>query len=179
MQRVAIFGNAGGGKSTLAFKLAAITGLPLHVIDLIEFHPGGGRVPIDQYLKLHDDLITTSRWIIDGYGGKANAWKRFEQADTLVHVDLPLRTHYWWVTKRFIKGLFKNPRGWPEKSPLWESTLSSYRVIRLCDEKLTPEYRKLMISYQGSKRTFHLTTPRDIEVFLEEMKASRRQQPLP
>jgi adenylate kinase family enzyme len=29
MKRVAIFGNAGGGKSTLARELAAITGLPL------------------------------------------------------------------------------------------------------------------------------------------------------
>jgi hypothetical protein len=37
MKRVAIFGNAGGGKSTLARELAAITGLPLHVIDKIRF----------------------------------------------------------------------------------------------------------------------------------------------
>jgi len=37
MKRVAIFGNAGGGKSTLARKLAAITGLPLHVIDKIRY----------------------------------------------------------------------------------------------------------------------------------------------
>ena len=29
MKRVAVFGNAGGGKSTLARELAAVTGLPL------------------------------------------------------------------------------------------------------------------------------------------------------
>ena len=40
MKRVAIFGNAGGGKSTLARGLAAITGLPLHMVDLLEFRPG-------------------------------------------------------------------------------------------------------------------------------------------
>jgi adenylate kinase family enzyme len=30
MKRVAIFGNAGGGKSTLAMRLTGITGPPLH-----------------------------------------------------------------------------------------------------------------------------------------------------
>ena len=35
MKRVAVFGNAGGGKSTLSNRLAEITGLPLIVLDLV------------------------------------------------------------------------------------------------------------------------------------------------
>ena len=35
MKRVAVFGNAGGGKSTLAKRLSEMTKLPLHPIDLI------------------------------------------------------------------------------------------------------------------------------------------------
>ena len=42
MKRVAVFGNAGGGKSTLAKRLAKMTGLPLHPLDLIQYKPGGG-----------------------------------------------------------------------------------------------------------------------------------------
>ena len=34
MKRVAVFGNAGGGKSTLARKLAELTQLPLYVVDM-------------------------------------------------------------------------------------------------------------------------------------------------
>jgi adenylate kinase family enzyme len=45
MKRVAVFGNAGGGKSTLARGLAEITGLPLYPIDRIQFRAGGGKVP--------------------------------------------------------------------------------------------------------------------------------------
>ncbi len=37
MKRVAIFGNTGGGKSTLAKRLSEVTGLPLHPLDLIQF----------------------------------------------------------------------------------------------------------------------------------------------
>ena len=34
MKKVAVFGNAGGGKSTLSKRLAEMTGLPLVVLDL-------------------------------------------------------------------------------------------------------------------------------------------------
>lgn len=51
MQRVALFGNAGGGKSTLARRLAEITRLPLHVLDMIQFKPGGEAAPHAEYVK--------------------------------------------------------------------------------------------------------------------------------
>ena len=118
MRRVAVFGNAGGGKSTLARQLAAITGLPLYVIDKLQFKDGGAAVPNDEYLELHRDVLAKERWIIDGYGDTATVWERCGVADTLVHVDLPLPMHYWWVTKRLIMGLFADPESWPKDSPL-------------------------------------------------------------
>jgi hypothetical protein len=45
MRKVAVFGNAGGGKSTLARRLAEVTGLPLYHLDRIQFNAGGGKVP--------------------------------------------------------------------------------------------------------------------------------------
>src|SRR5262245_10451741 len=100
MRRVAVFGNAGGGKSTLARRLAAATELPLHVIDEMQFRAGGVAVPEDEYLGHHAELLRCNEWIIDGFGGMRAAWDRFSASDTLVLVDLPLITHYWWVTKR-------------------------------------------------------------------------------
>ena len=40
MRRVAVFGNAGAGKSTLARRLAELTELPLYPIDMIQFPTG-------------------------------------------------------------------------------------------------------------------------------------------
>jgi hypothetical protein len=88
MQKVAVFGNAGGGKSTLARQLAVITGLPLHVIDQLQFKEGGVAVPHDEYLKLHRDLLSQENWIIDGYGDTTTVLERCGVADTLIHVDL-------------------------------------------------------------------------------------------
>ena len=103
MRKVAVFGNAGGGKSTLARRLTELTGLPLYPLDTIKYRAGGGEVPHDEYLKIHTDLLGRDEWIIDGFGCVASAWERFSAADTLVYIDLPLFTHYRWVTKRLVK----------------------------------------------------------------------------
>src|SRR5262245_43064673 len=173
MKRVAVFGNAGGGKSTLARRLADLTGLPLHVVDLMQFRAGGAKVPHDEFLQAHADLLRRDEWIIDGFGNAAIAWERFAAADTLVYVDLPLLTHYSWVTKRFIKGLFANPKGWPDNGPLWSSTLSSYRVIPLCHTRLTPKYRQLVLDAAASKRVHHLRSAAQIRSFLEAVMQER------
>jgi adenylate kinase family enzyme len=156
VKRVAVFGNAGGGKSTLAKKLAQATGLPLYPLDLVQFQVGGAKVPHEQYLKAHADLLQREAWIIDGYGCRKSAWERFARADTLVYIDLPLLTHYRWVTKRFLMGLFRTPEGWPEGSPILSSTMDCYRTVWLCHRHLTPDYRKLVAEARDEKRVHHL-----------------------
>lgn len=170
MKRVAIFGNTGGGKSTLARRLAELTRLPLYPLDLIEYRAGGGRVPHEEYLKAHEDLLRREEWIIDGFGDYASAWERFSQADTLVYVDLPLPVHYWWVTKRFMKGLFVEPEGWPENSPLWSSTLNCYRVAWICHRRLTPNFRKVVIESSWTKRVHHLKSAAQMAAFLAAVR---------
>lgn len=163
MKRVAVFGNAGSGKSTLARRLSEITGLPLHPLDLIQFGPGGVPVPHEEYLRQDE-------WIIDGFGDTKSAWERFDAADTLVHVDPPLAVCAWRVTKRFAKGMFVLPEGWPEGSPMWSSTLQSYRVLRLCDRHLTPKYRQLVAEAAGHKRTHGLRSSVEVREFIERVK---------
>src|SRR5262249_39094289 len=158
------------GKSRLARQLSEITGLPLYPIDIIQFRPGGAKISHDEFLKLHADLLTRDEWIIDGYGSVPSAWERFGVADTLIYIDFRVVTHYWWVTKRFLKGLFKNPPGWPENSPIWSSTLDSYRVVGRCHRMLTPKYRQLVADMASSKRVHHLKSPAEIRAFLFAVK---------
>lgn len=181
MRKVAVFGNAGGGKSTLARRLAEITGLPLFVTDVIQFRDGrfradaadGGRLSRDAYERLHDDILGRDAWIIDGFDDIALAWKRFEAADTLVHIDLPVALHYWGVTKRLAQGLFRTPGGWPQDAPVWASSLSSYRVVWPCHRRLTPRYRRL-VAAATSKRTYRLRSHSDIRCFLRSVETEQR-----
>jgi adenylate kinase family enzyme len=60
MKKVAVLGNAGGGKSALAQRLAELTGLPLYVVDMMQFKPGGAKVPHDEFLQAHADIPVTN-----------------------------------------------------------------------------------------------------------------------
>ncbi len=166
MRKIAVFGNTGGGKSTLARKLAELTGLPLYPLDMIQFRAGGGEVPHDEYLRAHAELLKRDAWIIDGYGCRKSAWERFTSADTLIYIDLPLSTHFLWVTKRLLKGVLVNPEGWPADSPMISSTMSSYRVLWSCHRHLTPSYRKLVSEARPHKSVYHLRSKDEIGAFL-------------
>jgi adenylate kinase family enzyme len=170
MKRVAVFGNTGGGKSTLARRLADITQLPLYPLDLIQYRPGGEKVPHEEYLQKHAEVLQQDRWIIDGFGCLQSAWERFSLADTLVYVDLHLLTHHWWVTKRLFQGFFATPEGWPDRSPIWRSTVNSYKVIWLCHRRLTPRYRQLAANAAASKRVHHLRSPGETSALLEAIR---------
>jgi hypothetical protein len=175
MRKVAVFGNAGGGKSTLARRLADITGLPLFVLDIIQFRDGryrpdahnGGMLPDEEYATLHHDILGRDEWIIDGYGSLPTVWERLGAADTLVYIDLPLAMHYWGVTRRFVTGLFREPKGWPKHSPMWESTRDGYRVIGLCHRRLTPRYRQYVAEAAARKQVHHLRSRAAMKAFLQ------------
>lgn len=170
-RRVAVFGNTGGGKSTLARRLAELTTLPLDPLGLIQYRPGGDGVPREEYLRAHAELLARDAWIIDGYGCRASAWERFARADTLIDVDLPLLTHFRSVTKRLLQSGFRPPEGWPAGSPMIRSTINSYRVLWLCHRHLTPRYRELVTSARSDKRVHHLRSPREIGAFLAGVHA--------
>ncbi|MEG4088251.1 adenylate kinase [Microcoleus sp. Pol12B4] len=132
MKKVAVFGNAGGGKSTLSKRLSDITGLPFYVLDKIKYRSRGVEVSQEDYKHAHQEILQTDRWIIDGFGCMETVSLRLDEADTLVYVDLPLYVHFWLMTKRMSSGYFNPPEGWPENSPIFKGSMISYRVLLLC-----------------------------------------------
>lgn len=174
MNKVAVFGNAGGGKSTLSKQLADITGLPWTPLDSIKYKSGGSEVSPTEFKAAHDALLNQDRWIIDGFGSMTTLWERLNVADTLVYLDLPLLLHYWWVTKRFIQGVWVPPAGWPERSPLFKGTLNSYATVRLCHKKLTPKYREYVEHERMKKQIYHLRSHQDIAQFYQAIASGMK-----
>jgi adenylate kinase family enzyme len=174
MHKVAVFGNAGGGKSTLSKRLAEITGLPMIALDLLKYRPGGDEVPDAEYKAAHDQLLQQDQWIIDGYGSLGTVWERLEVADTLVYLDMPVLQHYWWVTKRCLKGFLVPPENWPRNSPLLKGTLNSYYTVWRCHQKLTPKYRAYVQKAQASKEVYHLQSPKQVKEFYRAIKMEHR-----
>jgi adenylate kinase family enzyme len=169
MKKVAVFGNTGGGKSTLSKRLSEITGLPLYALDKIQYQSGGAEVPKEEYKRTHEKILAADRWIIDGFGCMETLGLRLNEADSLVFVDLPLYVHFWWVTKRPIAGSFIPPEGWPDKSPILKSSINSYRVLWLCHKYLTPKYREYVDRAQKTKSVYHIRSTEEISQFFESI----------
>ena len=68
INRLAIIGNGGGGKSTLAKKLAKLYDLPLTHVDSIQFLPNMKVRKQEETSKILRDLSKEKSWLIDGFG---------------------------------------------------------------------------------------------------------------
>ena len=165
MTRVAILGNAGGGKSTLARRLAEAQRLPYHAIDRLQWLPGWTPVPPSQFDREHDAILAGERWILDGVGDLDSIGRRIARADTVVFVDMPLRMHLWWVTKRQIRSIFVGRRDGPDGCPMWRVTWRLYRMIWWIHRELRPQFLALVADVSPRTQVFHLRSPRDIAEF--------------
>jgi len=101
---------AGAGKDHAVAEIGRLRFIfhPAHKFAAGRYKPqetGGGEISNEEYLKLHTDLLNRDQWIIDGFDTVALAWERFSAADTLVYIDLPLVTHYMWVTSLSVKSI--------------------------------------------------------------------------
>ena len=113
MKRIAIIGNAGGGKSTLARQLGATLTIPVHEIDLLQWKPGWVPTPAEKVARTHSQWLASPAWVIDGWGSWDALTARFDLADTIVVVDFPLALHYWWAIKRHVNCVLRSDVAWP------------------------------------------------------------------
>ena len=166
MSRVAIIGNAGGGKSTLAKKLSKSKGLPLYPVDKIQWKPKWTPAPQEEIRSKLDQLIEKELWIIDGWGPWDCLEKRFEAADTIIFVDFPLRIHFWWAAKRQLKAVFMP---WTIEKPtgcnLVPITFRMFQMIWTIHRESLPKLSKMVDSFRGSRDVIHLRSLSDLQRF--------------
>jgi hypothetical protein len=134
---------------------------------------GGEEVKYEDYRQVHDRILESDEWIVDGFGCLETLWARLTAADTLIYIDLPLPKHFLWVSKRLITGLFKNPEGWPENSPILKSSFNSYRILLLCHQRLTPKYREYVKRASQIKNVYHLKSAESISGFLAVIESQQ------
>ena len=168
MNKIAVFGKPGGGKSTLSRKLSDETGIKLCTLDLIEYKKNGERVSREEYSKKHAEWVESDNWIIEGLGTLESFWSRIDAADTLIYVDLPYYVSYWWVTKRLLKSYFVKPLGWPEGSSVLKGTLSGWKYLRLSPKFWTPDLFEELQRRGKGKAIYRITSVKEINIFAKQ-----------
>ncbi|MBJ7537647.1 adenylate kinase [Marinomonas transparens] len=165
MNKIAVFGKPGSGKSTLCKNLASATGITLHALDSIVYQKNGDLVDRETFNEEHEKLLSSDSWIIDGFGPLGSFNKRLEAADTLVYIDLPYITSYWLVTKRLVKGLLVKPEGWPDGSSVLKGTVQSYKMLRLSPTFWNHDFRQKLERISEQKSVYVIRSITELNRF--------------
>ena len=166
--KIAIIGNAGGGKSTLAKQLSQAKNLPLYRLDSLQWKPGWIPIPKEEFECLHDELIVKDAWIIDGVATWESIERRCAAADTIILVDLPLWIHYWWAIKRQFMCLFRPRPDFVEGCPMLPMTGKLLRMIWQIHQHLRPKLTELVNSYRETKWIYHIQSPIALRELIEK-----------
>jgi adenylate kinase family enzyme len=138
-----VIGNAGGGKSTLARKLAERRGLKHIEIDRLLWQDGWVLTPEDIYTRQHREIIAQDEWLIDGLGRQNSIADRLGRATEIILIDMPLWMHFWLAAERQIAWasgtLDHAPAGIAQRPP----TDALFRTIWEVDQTWMPEIRTL------------------------------------
>jgi adenylate kinase family enzyme len=164
--RAVVIGNGGGGKSTLARRLASVWKYPYVEIDALMWQPGWQLTPVELYNAEHARLIAGESWIIDGLGRRESIAARLARATDIVLVDMLLWMHFWLAAERQIRwssgGLDHPPAGLAQMPP----TEALFRTIWEVDRDWMPEIRRLVaLVEQRGKRVVRLSSVAELNGF--------------
>jgi adenylate kinase family enzyme len=91
LNRIAIVGCGGSGKSTVARQLGKLRDIPVTHLDALYYDGDWTPLPMDDFAAAQAELVAEPRWIIEGnYASTLHI--RVAAADMVVFLDLPART---------------------------------------------------------------------------------------
>lgn len=167
MQRIAVIGCSGAGKSTMSRHLGEILGLEVIHLDLHYWRPGWIETPEEEWPAIHDRLVQGESWIMDGNFSSTMA-VRLAAADTVIFLDFPRLLCLARVLRRWLTYYGRNradlPPGCPEKFDL-----PFLKWIWNFPRRSRPRVLEALAALGPEKRVIVLRRPGEVELFLKSM----------
>jgi adenylate kinase family enzyme len=121
MRRVSVVGSSGSGKTTFGALLAARLGVPHIELDAIWWGPNWTHLDAEVFAAKVDAATAADAWVCDGNFSAVRPIV-LERADTVVWLDLPLRT----CLARMLRRTAHRIRSGEE---LWGGNRESWREV--------------------------------------------------
>ncbi len=178
--KIAIIGNPGSGKSSLAAKLHAITGITIYHLDQYFWKPGWQRPDRVEFAKVHKKLCDKEDglpaealyegWIIEGMAVRHFDY-RAEKADVIIFLDIPLWLCLYRIFKRAITcyGTVRDSsaKDCPERMPSWEFLSYVWNFNR----KHKPIVESLLEKYKDEKKIFVIKNNAELNKLIKMFEA--------
>ena len=182
MQRVAVVGTTGSGKTTLARTLAGALEVPHVELDALHWGPGWSAAGREAFRENTELALAGDSWVVDGNYKKVRdiIWSR---ADMVVWLDYSVGT----ILRRLFVRTLRRSLGHEE---LWNGNRETFRTQFLSRESLFLwvfrthwRYRATYAALLAAPEHAHLHAvrlqgPREAEVWLRNVRSAREHRPL-
>ena len=169
MRKIAIIGNSGAGKSSLAVALAKELALPVYHLDKILWKPQWVRTPEDEFTEKHNAIVEQDAWILDGVAYKSTFNYRFEKADAIIFLDFPPEVCFEYAKKRMEEDVLRPNLYVPENCPYpLELVDLQLETIKLFHADFRPFILEALKRFSKTKKIIHL---KNVDFKLEELLA--------
>ncbi|MFD2042851.1 DNA topology modulation protein [Ornithinibacillus salinisoli] len=167
MQKIAIIGSGGAGKSTLSRTLGAILDIPVYHLDAIFWQPGWKPLGREALINKHQEIFTQDTWIIDGNFGSTMDL-RLQEADTVIFLHYKTIRCLYRIIKRRIQFHSKTRpdmgEGCPEKLD-WEF----FRWVQQYNKNNAPSILKRLATL-SHKNIYVFNRPSELNKFLNNLR---------
>lgn len=166
MDRIAIIGCCGAGKTYLANQLAALFNLPLTHLDAVYYDPDWNPLSAVEFAAAQEKLVAEPRWLIEGnHAGSLSI--RLAHADTVIFLDLPALT----CLAGLLQRRWRYGGGQHVKDGVYDRiTWEVVRYIWGYRKSMRPRVHRLLAEHGGDARLVRLTGRRQAARFLTRLR---------
>jgi adenylate kinase family enzyme len=168
MKRVLIVGSGGAGKSTLARRLGAATGIEVVHLDVLHWRPDWTEAPKAEFLQAVEDALKKAAWIMDGnFGGTMEM--RLKACDTVIFLDFPRLVCLYRVIKR---RLTYRSRHRPDMSAGCNEKID-YEFLHWVwtfPKRAKAEIEERLKRFENEKNVIRLHSKKEVEDFLKNLE---------
>lgn len=124
MQRIAIIGTTGSGKSALAENIGRKCSIPHIELDAFQWGPNWTPAPRDLFRQRLTIALRGERWVTSGNYSFARdlIWG---SADTIIWLDYSLPIILWQLLTRTLRRLVRNEELWNGNRESWRTHFAS------------------------------------------------------
>jgi adenylate kinase family enzyme len=167
VDRIAIIGCGGSGKSHLARELGKVLGVtPVH-LDGLYYDENWQPQDKEQFAGLQRELVAAPRWVIDG-NYASSLPTRLEAADTVIFLDLPA----WTCLRGIAQRRLRHRGGQHAAIGVYDRiTLNFIRYITGYRRQMAPRVRQLIADHAGDAQVVVLRSRRAARRYLAGLTA--------